>query len=125
VIEYKQRQILGDGALGETGMVGWIVTWSDMKVGDIGRSVSHPMYPRQSIQVEGTFGVGGRALCKGSNDGQNFHPLTTPLGSPVEVTSGVRVVAVTEPVISFVPWVIGGDATTLLTVTMVFLRAGQ
>jgi hypothetical protein len=125
VIEYKQRQIIGDIDRGETGMVGWIVTWPDMKVGDIGRAVSHALYPRQSIQVEGVFGVGGSAACQGSNDFEGFHALTTPLGSPVAVTAETRIAAVTEPVIYFRPWVSGGDDTTLLTVTMVFLRAGQ
>jgi hypothetical protein len=31
MIEYRQKQILGDGALGETGMVGWIVVWHPMQ----------------------------------------------------------------------------------------------
>jgi hypothetical protein len=118
MISYTETQLLADG---QATILGWIVIWKDLRAGDIGRPVSHCGYSRQSIQAEGDFGGAASVVCDGTNDGWNFRPLKSPVGSPVDIMQG-DIVAVGDPTISVRPRMFGGDATTRVTVTMIFLR---
>ena len=95
------------------------VTWASMANGDVGESIASLYgHPDRSVQVKGTFGVGGTATIQGSNDaGVTFATLTDPQGTSLAVTSaGIK--AVTEFVEHIRPSV-AGDGTTSLTVVLI------
>jgi hypothetical protein len=106
----------------DTGVQGWIFQWAGLTNGAVGAAIPSTMvgFPDRTIQVEGTFGVGGTVQLQGSNDGVNFRELNDPFGTPISITAG-SVRQVTEAVDQMQPSVTAGDATTTLTVTM-FLR---
>jgi hypothetical protein len=58
---------------------------------------------------------------EGSNDGENFYPLTNPQGGTLVFTQA-SLVEVTEAVMYAAPYITGGDGTTSLTVTALFRR---
>lgn len=101
---------------------GWIVTWGPMANGDVGVDPAALLgFSDRSLQVEGTFGVGGTVVWEGSNDGVNFHTLNDPFGVALSF-SAAGLKAVTEACQFVRPRVTGGDGTTALTVTSVFRR---
>ena len=75
----------------------------------------------RSIQIEGTFGVGGSCTIEGSNDGTNFEPLTDPFNNALTLTAkGIKGV---EPIVRYIrPRITAGDGTTSLTVTLLGRR---
>jgi hypothetical protein len=86
---------------------------------DIGLPVMLAGWPSRSVQAEGTFGVNGALSIEGSNNGQNWHPISfyIPQGSLLAFTApDIRqIVELTR----FVRCrVISGDFSTNLIVTM-------
>ncbi len=107
------RQQPGEVFTGETLAVSWV----DLANGDDGAYITYGSFADRSIQVQGTFGAGGTLLVEGSNDGTNFHTLTTPLGTALSITAaGIYMIA--EPVKYIRPRVSAGDGTTELTATL-------
>jgi hypothetical protein len=94
-----------------------IVVWPNMATGDVGDPVPFSQYADKSAQVVGTFGAGGTLRIEGSLDGTNYAPLTDPQGNALDFTTA-KIEAVSEAVLLVRPRVVGGDGTTLLTVTM-------
>jgi hypothetical protein len=95
--------------------------WGALANGDSGSPVSLVQYADRSVQVEGTFGVGGTLLVEGSNDGTTYHTLTDSIGNPLSfTTSGLKVVSEATGFIR--PRVSAGDGTTAIVVTMVAAR---
>jgi hypothetical protein len=95
------------------------ITWTGLLNGDTGQPVQLPEYADRSIQVEGTFGVGGSVACEGSNDATNFRALRDPSSTTIAITAaGIK--AVLENTVQTQPHVTAGDGTTSLTVTMLF-----
>lgn len=64
-----------------------IVTWEGLLNGDDGQRLEMVGSYDRSVQVEGTFGAGGRLEFEGSNDGVNYHTLTNLIGTPMQFKS--------------------------------------
>jgi hypothetical protein len=103
---------------------GWKVAYASMGSADTGATISFPGFADKSVQVEGTFGVGGTVVVEGSNDGSHFETLNDPFNNPVSVTS-VTMKAITEACISVRPRATAGDGTTSLNVTIFFRKTSQ
>lgn len=99
-----------------------VVAWSGLTktTDDDGSSIELFGSSDRSIQVTGTFGVGGSVRLQGSNDGANWATLTDPQGNALDVTSA-KIEAITEITRYIRPLVTAGDVTTSLVVT-VFAR---
>lgn len=68
----------------------------------------------RSIQVTGTFGVGGTVVVEGSLDGTNWFGLRDPSSTAISFTAaGIKAVLEAVPYIR--PRVTAGDGTTSIT----------
>jgi len=92
------------------------LTFSGTDVG-LPVAVHYALATDRSVQVHGTFGVGGTVLIEGSNDGTNWYTLTDPQGNALSVTAA-KIEAISEPTVYVRPRVTAGDGTTSLTVTI-------
>lgn len=99
-----------------------LVTWTGLLNGDTGAPVFLPDYPDRTVQVTGTFGVGGSVTLQGSNAGVTYAALTDPQGNAITKTAAA-IETVTETPKYTQPNVTAGDGTTSLTVTMFCRRA--
>lgn len=82
-----------------------------------GQPASYAGSGQRTVQVTGTFGVGGTCVVQGSLDGVNWYQLNDPSGTPISFTAaGLKMIR--EEVVSVRPFVTGGDGTTSLTATM-------
>ena len=84
---------------------------------DIGLPVEFPRFSDRSVQVVGTWGVGGSITLKGSNDGTNYYALTDPQGNAITKTANA-LEQITELVQYIKPEITAGDITTSLTVKL-------
>lgn len=109
-----------DAASGPGGEVA-IFTWSGLANLDDGDPVAMSAYSDRSVQVTGTFGVGGNCRIQGSNDGVNWAVLTDPQGNDLNITSA-KIEAVLEVTRLIRPLITAGDGTTNLAVTMLCRR---
>lgn len=97
----------------------FLASWAAMANTDTGTPVRCAQYSDRTIQVFGTFGVGGTLRIEGSNDGTNWAALKDPQGANLEFTAAGIKLASEAPV--FVrPVVAAGDGTTALTVLALF-----
>lgn len=76
----------------------------------------------RSIQVTGTFGVGGNIIIEGSNDGTNYATLKDHLGVTLGTITAAGIYSVDQCTQYIRPRVSAGDGTTSLTVTMLSRR---
>lgn len=94
-----------------------IFTWASMALGDDGSPYPFSNFADRSVQVFGTFGVGGALTVEGSNDGVNWATLHDISGNALVLTAaGLLMVAEVTRFIR--PRVTAGDGTTALTVCM-------
>lgn len=106
-----------------TGMVGvQIYTWSGMQNGDTGTPVIACSFSDKTIQVEGTFGVGGAATIQGSNytSSPTWATLNNAGGTAlvIQTASPPHVQTILENPYQIRPNITGGDGTTALTVKL-------
>lgn len=95
--------------------------WSALANTDTGAPLALSQFSDRSVQISGTFSVGGTIVLEGSNDGTNYHTLTDPAGSAISFTSaGIK--TVTEVVKWVRPRVTAGDGSTLLVATLCAIR---
>ena len=94
-----------------------VATWANLANGDDGGPIELANFADRSVQVVGTFGVGGNVRIEGSLDGSNYAVLTDPQGNNLDVQAA-KIEAITELVRWIRPRVTAGDGTTSLTVTM-------
>lgn len=94
-----------------------LITWTPLANGDTGSPVIEAEFSDRTVQVTGTFGVGGSVTLEGSNDGVNFVALTDPQGNAITKTAAA-IEAVQEGPKYMRPNVTAGDGTTALTVTI-------
>lgn len=99
-----------------------LVSWAAMANGDTGAPFSGFGLKDGSVQIEGTFGVGGSVTMQMSNDGTNWQAAADPQGNDVTKTA-----ADLETLLDIVgrqirPNVTAGDGTTSLTVTLFGVR---
>lgn len=110
--------------VGEQDNYAWVFSWGPMHNGDVGIPIPANLvaYADRSFQVEGTFGAGGTATIEGSNNGgAQYHPMTTPQGVALQITTS-SLVQVTEVADLMRPNV-AGDGTTSITVTAMIRKA--
>jgi hypothetical protein len=95
--------------------------WTGLANGDDGRPVYHAATGDKSVQISGTFGVGGNVLVEGSLDAVNWQTLHDPQGVALTFSSaGLR--AVLENVVAIRPKVSAGDGSTNINATMIVRR---
>ena len=95
----------------------WVCTWTPLANGDDGTPFENPGSSDRSVQITGTFGVGGTISLQGSNDGTNWAILTDPQGNALTFTAA-KIEAVSELTRYIRPLVSAGDGTTSLTVSL-------
>ena len=99
-----------------------IYSWAGMALGDTGKPVGASGAGDRTVQVEGTFGVGGTVLIEGTLNMTTWYPLHDPFGSLLSFTAaGMK--AILENVIAVRPNVSGGDGSTLITATIIARRS--
>lgn len=99
----------------------YIYTWAGMAAGDDGVPAGATGSGDRTVQVQGTFGVGGTVLLEGSLDGSNWYTLRDPSGTSLSFTSaGLK--AVLENIVSVRPRVSNGDISTSITVILSIRR---
>ena len=91
--------------------------WSGLALGDDGAASLIPAIGDRTVQVSGTFGVGGSVRILGSLDGLTYAPLTDPQGNPLDIVQG-KLETIMELVPYIRPQVTAGDGTTNLKVTL-------
>lgn len=94
-----------------------VATWSSMANGDDGEPIKFSQYADKSVQVIGTFGVGGSLVIEGSNNGSDWSTLSDPQGNNLSFSTA-KIEMVTEATLYVRPRVAGGDGTTSLTVIL-------
>lgn len=98
--------------------------WPGLALGDEGAvELCSPVGDR-TVQVSGTFGVGGNVRILGSLDNVNFSVLTDPQGNPLDFAQG-KIEAIMELVPYIKPQITGGDGSTNLKVTLCIKGVGQ
>lgn len=111
-----------------TGTGAWISkkvhkqTWSALANGDDGTALSAATLSDKSVQVTGTFGVGGTIIIEGSNDGgTTWATLNDSRGETTGALSftGADLRTILENVERIRPRVTAGDGTTSLNVYVV------
>lgn len=101
-----------------------VATWPALQNGDDGSPIELANFADRSVQVVGTFGVGGNVRIEGSINGTDYAPLTDPQGNNLDITSA-KIEAISEVVRWIRPRVTSGDGTTSLTVTMLLKGAAR
>lgn len=95
------------------------VLWTPLANGDVGQAIDPLDFADISVQVLGTFGVGGSVQLEGSNQATptTWHILNDPQGNALTFTT-----AKLEHLLEGVRWVrpnvTAGDGTTALSVLM-------
>lgn len=98
------------------GMV--VLEWTGLTNGTTGETGTTASYRDRSVQVTGTFGVGGTVVIEGSNNGTTWHTLRDSNETPLSFMSADLAV-ILEPTRYIRPRVTGGDGSTNLSVTIV------
>jgi len=99
------------------GGFGLAVRWTPLANGDDGQPIDLQDFPDVSVQVFGTFGVGGNLRIQGSNEQAptNWATLNDPQANALDFTAA-KIEQVLENVRWIRPAVTAGDVTTALTV---------
>lgn len=97
------------------------VSWTPLANGDTGTPYAMPGFADRSVQVGGTFGVGGTVVIEGTLDGTNYIVLTDPQGNAISKTAAA--IETISEIVKFIrPRVSAGDGTTAITVTLMARR---
>ena len=94
-----------------------LITWLPLANGDVGSPMPFSQYADKSVQVVGTFGVGGSVVIEGSNNGTDYAPLTDPQGNDLNIT-GAKIEMVSEATLYIRPRVTAGDGSTSISVIL-------
>jgi hypothetical protein len=100
----------------------WHVYWETITNGDSGSPLEIPAHADRSVQILGTFGVGGTIIIEGSNDGSNYVTLNDFQGNALSFTAeGLESIA---QIVNYIrPRVTVGDGSTDLDVHIVMTGA--
>lgn len=105
----------GDGSLKK-------FVFAAMANGDTGAPIPFAEWADRSVQVSGTFGVGGTVVWEGSNDGgATWATLTDPQGNSISKTAA-SIEAVLEITELARPNVTAGDGSTAINVSVLCRR---
>lgn len=99
-----------------------LASWSGLLNGDDGAPLEAVGHADKTVQITGTFGVGGTIVIEGSNDGTNYATLTDPQGNAISKTAAA-IEMIAEHTRYIRPRVTAGDGTTSLVVTMMGRRS--
>lgn len=102
-----------------------LITWTGLLNGDTGEAVSYPGHSDRSVQISGTFGVGGSVTIQGSNIAGGagaYVALTDPQGNAITKTAAA-IEMVTELTHYIQPSVTAGDGSTSLIVNLLIRRS--
>lgn len=91
-----------------------VATWTPLENGDSGSVLSNIGNRFATVQISGTFGVGGTISLQGSLDGVIYQTLLDNSGAAVTFTTA-GMVTVRDIVSYYKPLVTAGDGTTALT----------
>ena len=96
-----------------------LIKWGDLADGDTGRPFPCPHLPDKTLQVVGTFGVGGNCRIEGSNmfESQIYATLNDPQGNALDFTAA-KIEQILENTYWIRPNITAGDVNTLLDVYM-------
>jgi hypothetical protein len=94
-----------------------LIQWEALANGDDGTPVPFSQYTDKSVQVVGTFGVGGSVRLEGSNNGTDWATLTDAQGNDLNI-SAPKIEMVLEATQYIRPRVTAGDGSTSLTVVL-------
>lgn len=108
---------------GDNPNTGMFASWT-LANGDIGLPMPFIDFADRTVQVEGTFGVGGTCVIEGSNDGTNYRTLHDPQGVALSITSG-QISTITQVTRWIRPRCTAGDGTTAIVVSMVSRRTNR
>lgn len=64
-----------------------LIVWAALANGDDGTPLSFPDWSDRTVQISGTFGVGGTCVIEGSNDGVTYSTLTDSNGVALSITA--------------------------------------
>jgi hypothetical protein len=92
-----------------------LVSWT-LANGETGDAVALGNFRDRSVQVGGTFGVGGNCVIEGSNDGTNYVTLTDPQGNALNTITAARLEQITETTRFIRARISAGDGTTAITI---------
>jgi hypothetical protein len=97
------------------------VQWTPLLNGDSGAPYPMPGFADRSVQIGGTFGVGGTVVIEGTIDGTNYVTLADPQGVALSKTAAalLEIMQITKLIR---PRVSAGDGTTSITVTLLARR---
>lgn len=103
-----------------------IFVWSGLANGDDGNGADYGFGAGgRTVQVGGTFGVGGNLAVEGSNDGTTWYTLNDLAGSALGTITAAGLHSIREEPLYIRPHVTAGDGTTSLTVTLVVRKNGM
>lgn len=106
------RNIAKDGAV-------LAATWTGLTnaTSDSGAPLGQPAWGERTVQVFGTFGVGGTLIIEGSNDGTNWAAVANRAGTALSFTAaGIN--RIQDYPLYVRPRVTGGDGSTSLSVVI-------
>lgn len=105
----------------EQGVLCKIITWPDLKQGDVGQAFDYIEYADTTVQVISAAMGGATLVWQGSNDKTNWATLTDAFGSATSFAApGIKIVM--ERPAYLRPSVSGGDGTTDITVIVAARR---
>jgi len=96
--------------------------WSSMANGDVGEPIILTRFNDRTVQIGGTFGVGGAVVFKGSNDLVQWDEMRDIFNVAISAT-GNKLITLTEVPVYIRPEV-SGDGTTSITVTVAAVGRG-
>ena len=96
--------------------------WAGMAHGDVGESIILTRFNDRTVQVGGTFGVGGTVVFMGSNDGVQWDAMRDVFNATISATAN-KIVTLTEVPVYIRPEVTG-DGTTSIDVTVAAVGRG-
>lgn|SRR5262245_7808993 len=100
----------------------YVATWTGLLNTETGVSADMPVdAATRSIQISGTFGVGGNVVIEGSNDGTNFFTLNNALGTALGTITAAALHSLDQNCLFVRPRISGGDGTTLINVILVVI----
>lgn len=103
-----------------------VVTWTGLLNGDTGAPFAGIDFDLASVQIKGTFGVGGSINYEGSNDGgTTYGILGNQAGSAITKTAAAVEGNVVARALLMRPNVTAGDGSTNLTMIAVYSRTAR
>lgn len=96
--------------------------WASMANGDVGESIVLTRFNDRTVQIGGTFGVGGTVTFKGSNDGTQWDDMRDVFNVTISATNN-KIITLTEVPVYIRPEVTG-DGSTSINVTVAAVGRG-